>query len=125
LCNVLDHSQGRFGRLGQESAQEAHGYQLQRKTQTIPLTAQLPDDRPVPVIQVKISSELLGRRIFVVSTIPRLLRLADEVDRHRGVFSENERPMMAQRSVSVPQCPYLGENTEVHDWIIVHRLLRP
>ena len=78
-----DHSIGNLRRARQEDAEESDRPQLDCKPEPILIPSARGNHRTIMGVEMKVPSELLGRRLSGILAVGGSLRFAQEVDRHR------------------------------------------
>ena len=78
-----DHSIGNLRRARQEDAEESDRPQLDCKPEPILIPSARGNHRTIMGVEMKVPSELLGRRLSGIPAVGGSLRFAQEVDRHR------------------------------------------
>ena len=78
-----DHSIGNLRRARQEDAEESDRPQLDCKPEPILIPSARGNHRTIVGVEMKVPSELLGRRLCGVPAVGGSLRFAQEVDRQR------------------------------------------
>ena len=118
-----DHSIGNLRRARQEDAEESDRPQLDCKPEPILIPSARGNHRTIMGVEMKVPSELLGRRLSGILAVGGSLRFAQEVDRHRCpekriVFGERNRDRSHAIVVDGERPQHLPTTVSLNPWPI-------
>ena len=101
-AEVGDDAQWDLGGVGQEGPQEPHGPELHGESEPVVIPSVPIDQTAIRVVEMKVASQLPGRRLTGVPAVAALLLPGQEVDGHPGPFPRSSPGLGAGCQIGSP-----------------------